>query len=220
VVFAVNGRVTGAEVYGSNALFLKVWPKLLRSAAADAVAQKTAKATPAAPSAGEVERFLALAGSQDAGFAPNADLAGIPDGVSNGPLTVAGMGPVGNEIRGRSGSTRSQTLRGSGGNASGNANPTADWDTVLTTAGSGAGRIDEQQLRLRANEVDGQAPAVQLDNVQQALRVGNAAPAAVVVNTPGNRLNVNRVEDGAGLVSESRDPGRQNAVIHRSYIKK
>ena len=49
--------------------------------------------------------------------------------------------------------------------------------------------------------------------------VSDAAPAQAV-NPDGNRLSVNRVEGAAGLVTESRDPARQNAVIHKSYIKK
>ena len=36
----------------------------------------------------------------------------------------------------------------------------------------------------------------------------------------GNRLNINRVGNAAGLVTESRDAGRGNAVIHKSYIKR
>jgi ARG/rhodanese/phosphatase superfamily protein len=35
-VFSINGKVEGAEVYGSSALFRKMWPKLLRAAAVDA----------------------------------------------------------------------------------------------------------------------------------------------------------------------------------------
>lgn len=238
VVFAVNGRVTGAEVYGSNGLFLKVWPKLLRSAAADAVSQKSEKATPAPPSIGEVERFLALAGNQ--GATPSA--GGDIDGTTN-DLLLASPDPDirQNEFRGRSGSTRSVLLTGNGGaNPAGNLNPTAQVQGVASGRAGGrqpsADQVRELNRVLAANPqtsvtgrlVQAESPgpnvndqvAVQLDNVQQALRVGNATPAPVVVNTPGNRLNVNRVEDGGGLVSESRDPGRQNAVIHRSYIKK
>jgi hypothetical protein len=37
-VAAVNGRVTGADVYATHDLFRKVWPKLLESAAVEAVA--------------------------------------------------------------------------------------------------------------------------------------------------------------------------------------
>lgn len=37
-VVAINGRLDSADVYGSRALFLKMWPKLLRGAATAAVA--------------------------------------------------------------------------------------------------------------------------------------------------------------------------------------
>jgi hypothetical protein len=39
-------------------------------------------------------------------------------------------------------------------------------------------------------------------------------------STPGNRLNINRMGSASGLVTESRDTGRGNAVIHKSYIKR
>jgi hypothetical protein len=39
VVLAINGRIEGAEVYGSAALFRKMWPKLIRTAAVDAIAE-------------------------------------------------------------------------------------------------------------------------------------------------------------------------------------
>ena len=60
MVFAVNGSVTGAEVYGSNAIFRKAWPKLLNSASVEA-AERTDKSLVAAPSAQAVELFLASA---------------------------------------------------------------------------------------------------------------------------------------------------------------
>jgi hypothetical protein len=40
-VVAVNGKVTGAEVYGSSAVLAKAWPKALRSAAVEALAEKS-----------------------------------------------------------------------------------------------------------------------------------------------------------------------------------
>jgi hypothetical protein len=40
VVMAVNGHVVSAEVYGSSRLFEKLWPKLLRSAAIEAFAER------------------------------------------------------------------------------------------------------------------------------------------------------------------------------------
>jgi hypothetical protein len=43
-VFAINGKVNSADVYGSNVLFKKLWPKLLKANAVEAIAelQKTA----------------------------------------------------------------------------------------------------------------------------------------------------------------------------------
>jgi hypothetical protein len=46
--FAINGKVNSAEVYGSAALFRKLWPKLLQATATEALAelQKGAKFAP------------------------------------------------------------------------------------------------------------------------------------------------------------------------------
>ncbi|HTU21534.1 MAG TPA: DUF6569 family protein [Gemmataceae bacterium] len=38
--FAINGQVNSADVYASNTLFQKVWPKLLASAVVEAIAEK------------------------------------------------------------------------------------------------------------------------------------------------------------------------------------
>ena len=38
--YAVNGMMTGAEVYANSALFLKLWPKLLESAVNEAIAEQ------------------------------------------------------------------------------------------------------------------------------------------------------------------------------------
>ena len=38
-VFAINGHVNSADVYASRPLFLKLWPKLLRSSAVEAIAE-------------------------------------------------------------------------------------------------------------------------------------------------------------------------------------
>src|ERR1044072_8495102 len=47
-VFAINGHVNSADVYASRALFAKLWPKLLKASAVEAVAEsnKAAEATP------------------------------------------------------------------------------------------------------------------------------------------------------------------------------
>jgi hypothetical protein len=38
-VFAINGQVNSADVYASRALFVKLWPKLLKASAVEAVAE-------------------------------------------------------------------------------------------------------------------------------------------------------------------------------------
>jgi hypothetical protein len=60
VVIAVNGKIASGDVYPSNGLFRKMWPKLVRAAAAEAVASRQ-DAAPAAPVAAEAEKFLAEA---------------------------------------------------------------------------------------------------------------------------------------------------------------
>lgn len=37
--FAINGKISSADVYGSSALFRKLWPKLLRASAVEALAE-------------------------------------------------------------------------------------------------------------------------------------------------------------------------------------
>src|SRR6185295_19916855 len=38
-VFAINGKVNSADVYASSALFAKLWPKLLKASAVEAIAE-------------------------------------------------------------------------------------------------------------------------------------------------------------------------------------
>jgi hypothetical protein len=56
--FAINGRVNSADVYASGQLFAKLWPKLLKANAVEAVAelQKDVKAEPVTD--GMIEEFL------------------------------------------------------------------------------------------------------------------------------------------------------------------
>ena len=47
-VFAINGKVNSADVYGSSSLFKKLWPKLLKANAIEAIAElQTEKFAPA-----------------------------------------------------------------------------------------------------------------------------------------------------------------------------
>ncbi len=52
-VFAVNGKLNSAEIYPSNGLFRKMWPKLLKASITEAIGQKNAggEATPTSEAA-------------------------------------------------------------------------------------------------------------------------------------------------------------------------
>ncbi len=56
-VFAVNGKLNSAEVYPSNALFRKMWPKLLQASITEAISHKDAD-TDAAPAGDVALAFL------------------------------------------------------------------------------------------------------------------------------------------------------------------
>jgi hypothetical protein len=58
---AVNGKVEAADVFGSHALFLKLWPKLLDGSATEALAERQKDKKFDAPTAGDVKTFLAEA---------------------------------------------------------------------------------------------------------------------------------------------------------------
>src|SRR5204863_4455174 len=57
-VFAVNGRLNSAEIYPSNGLFRKMWPKLLAANATEAIGETGMAAEPALPSTEQVLAFL------------------------------------------------------------------------------------------------------------------------------------------------------------------
>ena len=57
--YAINGRFSTADIYGTPALFQKLWPKLIEAAANEAVAlEKPHTATAAAPTAETVKSHL------------------------------------------------------------------------------------------------------------------------------------------------------------------
>jgi hypothetical protein len=58
--FAVNGKIDSADVYPSNALFRKMWQKLLTANVTEAIAAKSGAAT-AVPSSADVAGFLKTA---------------------------------------------------------------------------------------------------------------------------------------------------------------
>ncbi len=57
-VFAINGKISGGDVYASHALFQKMWAKLLAANVTEAISQKNGPAA-ASPSRSDVESFLA-----------------------------------------------------------------------------------------------------------------------------------------------------------------
>lgn len=77
VVLAVNGKIASADIYPSNGLFRKMWPKLIRAAATDAFAHRVdaASASPAAPSVTLAETFLSDAQTGEVRERALADIA-------------------------------------------------------------------------------------------------------------------------------------------------
>lgn len=57
-VFAINGKVNSADVYASSALFKKLWPKLLKASAIEAVAELRRDEKFEAPKASDVRGLL------------------------------------------------------------------------------------------------------------------------------------------------------------------
>jgi hypothetical protein len=58
-VFAVNGQINSADIYGSPQLFRKMWPKLLQASAVEATAERKEGATAATPSSEALRAFFA-----------------------------------------------------------------------------------------------------------------------------------------------------------------
>jgi hypothetical protein len=75
-VYAVNGKFSGADVYDSADLFRRMWPKLLQSSAAEALAEPTKTAAIAPMSIPAIQQVLA-ASDQGRAVAPknNGSLA-------------------------------------------------------------------------------------------------------------------------------------------------
>ena len=57
-VFAINGKINSADIYASNTLFKKLWPKLLQASAIEAVAELRRGEKFDAPKPVEVQGFL------------------------------------------------------------------------------------------------------------------------------------------------------------------
>lgn len=56
--FAINGKINSADIYMSNDLFVKVWPKMLRAAVVEAISLANRSRSGAQPTAADVRKFL------------------------------------------------------------------------------------------------------------------------------------------------------------------
>jgi hypothetical protein len=73
-VFAVNGHINSADLYPSNALFRKMWSKLLAASVTEAIGESSSAAAAAAPPASAVTEFLAKA---ETGKQSSQEIAGL-----------------------------------------------------------------------------------------------------------------------------------------------
>lgn len=85
-VFAINGQINSGDVYPSNGLFRKLWPKLIEASATEAISLKKEGASPAAPDVAVVEAFLKTAEAAPPKPAPLA--AGLAVDTRDGATTV------------------------------------------------------------------------------------------------------------------------------------
>ncbi len=74
IVVAINGRISSADIYPSNGLFQKMWPKLLDAAATEAIGSGSDRTTP--PAVASVQAFLTDA--ENAKTAPAGDTQASP----------------------------------------------------------------------------------------------------------------------------------------------
>jgi hypothetical protein len=92
-VIVINGKVEGAELYGSNKLFNKLWPKLVQGAAVDALSEFDATKTFEPATAKTVQTFLAEAIKGEAKEVVAA--ANAYRGIANqSPYSRSGRTPV------------------------------------------------------------------------------------------------------------------------------
>src|SRR5262249_21007999 len=57
-VFAINGKINSADVYPTNALFRKLWPRLLKASAMEALGDSGAQSKPAEVTSDTAQAFL------------------------------------------------------------------------------------------------------------------------------------------------------------------
>lgn len=58
IVMVINGKINSADTYGSSALFIKLWPKLLKAASIEAVSESYAEQEKKTITAADIESFF------------------------------------------------------------------------------------------------------------------------------------------------------------------
>ncbi len=222
VVFVVNGQITGAEVYGSNTLFRKAWPKLLSAAAVEAVAEHAGQAPNQPPTARVIEHFLARGGeSEPVGIRSSVSESALrghaPASVMYGNVLNSNRDAIELRVEGGRSLVPAPELMQAGRALTGRSGRER---VVQTNDLPVTGLIFDSAAQPNS---DGAAQPRGADNERASGRVQTNQPnlqPAPPLNADGNRLSSSRAENRSTLMVESRDPARQNAVIHRSYIKK
>lgn len=59
IAFAINGKLNSADLYPSNGLFKKMWPKLLQASVTEAISEKDEKTSAKPPTVDDIKNFLA-----------------------------------------------------------------------------------------------------------------------------------------------------------------
>ena len=59
--FAINGEINSADIYVSNHLFVKLWPKMLKATVTEAISLADQPMAESEPTAGDISSFLTAA---------------------------------------------------------------------------------------------------------------------------------------------------------------
>lgn len=59
--FAINGEINSADIYVSNRLFSKLWPKMLKAAVTEAISLADQEKADKEPTSGDISKFLSAA---------------------------------------------------------------------------------------------------------------------------------------------------------------
>jgi hypothetical protein len=212
VVVAVNGQVIAADVYGSAGLFKKAWPKLLKAAAADALAQLPRGDLPPAPSLADAERFLAAA---SAGQSPDA----APRGSTAEFEAVDYPNPA-----------LPTHLFSDGAGVAAHPAPNAEEPAALLAelnrlpqqgpaapAQAGGGQLGNLGWGQQGGQAGGQPLNRTFAGRAGEVRVRLARDGGTNLNPPAPRTSA----PSAGIVVvEAAAPARPGVTVHRSYLKK